>query len=609
MPEAKTIMETYRRRHIDVAPLHEKMQTVSTIYNNKMKVPLADLDRAEGASIPNLLAQGVDQMAGRIASTTPTITYVSDKPGNRESDRNARNATDTLGAWWEMGRRMMLQQVVARRLVAYAMCPVIVSWDHANHRPQWRLRHPLETLPPSDIDPGVVTPADVIFTYYRSAGWLEDNGYGRHLGALTNGRHQRSDRIRLIEWVDGYETVLLATGHFPDQMWDFGGGNSNGKAVVLVRHENPAGMPVVLPNRITLDSIAGQFDTMIGMYQHQAKLMALEEIAIEKDIFPDTYLEGRANEVPKFISGPHDGRSGDINIVQGGVVKTLQSSPGYLTNPFIDRLERAQRLTAGIPSEFGGESASNIRTGRRGDAVLSAVIDFTIAEAQGTLANAMERENEICIGLAKHYDGDTTRVLHVGLGNSRRPVTYTANKTFHHPQQVVSYPVAGTDMNTFILGLGQRLGLGMMSKRTAQELDPMISNPEAEHDAVIVEGLEMAVMSGIQQQAASGQLPPLVAAKIMRLVATDKMELSEAMNKVTEDAIKEQQEAQQQQMAQQAPTPDQMMAGPAAQAMTGSQVPGVSAMPGMSDVADMMGVLRRPLMTITPGRNADQGAV
>lgn len=611
MPSAADIMEQYRERQAETATLHEKMHTVSTIYNGKMRIPLADIDRAESASVPNLLAQGVDQMAARIASTVPTITYVPDRPGVRESDRNARNAADTLGAWWEMGRRMKLQQVIARRLVAYAMCPVIISWDHDRGIPKWRVRHPLETLPPLDIEPDVVRPTDIIFTYYRSAKWLLRNGYGMHLNQLTRGQHRETDRIRLIEYVDSDETVLMATGFYPNEQWDLSMTTATGKAVVLVRHDNPAGMPVVLPNRMTLDSIAGQFDTMIGMYQHQAKLMALEEIAIEKDIFPDTYLEGRANEVPKFISGPHDGRSGDVNIVQGGTVKTLQSSPGYLTNPFIDRLERSMRLTAGIPAEFGGESASNIRTGRRGDAVLSAVIDFTIAEAQGILAHAMEDENEICIKLAKAHAGSTTRTLHVGLGNSRRPVTYTPDTTFKHVEQVVSYPVAGTDMNTFMLGLGQRLGMGMISKRTAQELDPLIANPEGEHDAIIVEGLEMAVMSGIQQQAASGQLPPLAAAKIATLVGTDKMELAEAMVKVTEDAIKEQQ-AQQQAQAQmqpQAPTADSMMAGPAAQALTGSQVPGVSAMPGMSDVADMMGVLRRPLMTITPGRNADQGAV
>ncbi|NCV60837.1 MAG: hypothetical protein EBW52_05455, partial [Betaproteobacteria bacterium] len=44
-----------------------------------------------------------------------------------------------------------------------------------------------------------------------------------------------------------------------------------------------------------------------------------------------------------------------------------QINPGYKTDTALDRLERQERLEGSIPAEFGGESASNIRTGRRGE--------------------------------------------------------------------------------------------------------------------------------------------------------------------------------------------------------------------------------------------------
>ena len=351
--------------------------------------------------------------------------------------------------------------------------------------------------------------------------------------------------------------------------------------------------PVIVPMRITLDTAAGQFDNMIGMYYQQAKLMALETIAVEKGIFPDTYLVSRPGEVGRFLDGPHDGRTGMVNIIAGGDIREIQSQPGYLTNPTIDRLERNQRVTAGIPAEFGGESSTNIRTGRRGDAVLSAVIDYPVAEAQETFSYSLEEENEVAIALAKAWDGENQRTLFTGVGNNMRPVTYVANKTFITDEHVVSYPAAGSDLNSLIIGIGQRVGLGIMSKQTAATLDPYIDNPENEHDQIIAEGLEQALVAGLQQQAASGQIPPLVVAKVMKLVKDDRMEIAEAFNKVTEDAMKEKQ------AEQQGSGIDAMMADPTIAAMAGpqaaAQAGGMPAVQGPSASQENLGMLLNTL--------------
>jgi len=131
---------------------------------------------------------------------------------------------------------------------------------------------------------------------------------------------------------------------------------------------------------------------------------------LKKGIFPDTYLVSRPGETGRFLDGPHDGRTGMVNVIAGGDIKEVVSSPGYLTNPTIDRLERNQRVTAGIPAEFGGEAGSNIRTGRRGDAVLSAVIDYPVAEAQETFGFALQEENEVAIELCKNVGRGTRNV-------------------------------------------------------------------------------------------------------------------------------------------------------------------------------------------------------
>ena len=612
---AEQIISLYKQRLNYYGPLHGKMKTIQSIYNGTMEVPLPDMEQNAYPSTPNLLAAGVDQMAGRITSVIPSVTFASVKPGVRKYDRIAQTASRTITGWWQEDRMPMKMKQRGRHLIAYGMSPVVVRWK--DERPTWQVRHPLETYPSTDIMPGNLTPTDCIFAFRRSAGWLKHKGYGPQLLALMGRSDTPNDAsILLLEYIDENETVLLIAGYRtpdPYSMYEVDFTNQQLRGVIIERYENLGDeTPVVIPMRITLDTMAGQFDNMIGMYYQQAKLMALEVIAVEKGIFPDTYLVSRPGEIGRFLDGPHDGRTGMVSIIAGGDIREIQSQPGYLTNPTIDRLERNQRVTAGIPAEFGGEASTGIRTGRRGDAVLSAVIDYPVAEAQETFAYSLEEENEVAIALSKAWAGDTQRTIFVGTGNATRPVTYIPNETFETDEHVVSYPASGTDINSLIIGIGQRVGLGTMSKQTAATLDPYIDNPEAEHDQIIAEGLEQALMAGLQQQASSGQIPPLTVAKVMRLVKDDKMELAEALNKVTEEALKEQQAEQEAAAGGGEMTPDMAAADQTIAAMAGAQapqspIPGLGS--GMASLGDMLGQLRRPAMTVQPMRGVSRGAV
>ena len=624
MKSTDDILALYKQRLNFYGPLHSKMRMIQSIYNGTFEVPLPDLETNSMPSTPNLMAAGIDQMAGRIASVIPSVNFSSVKPGIRKYDRNAQTAARTITGWWQEDRLPMKMKQRARHMIAYGMSPVVIRWKADDDLPTWQLRHPLETYPSPDIIPGRLTPTDCLFAYRRSAGWLRSKGYGGNLYALFGNNDIANDAsILLLEFIDEEMTYLMAAGYRTPEPYsvDVSMSGDGLRGVLLEAYPNLGDeTPVVVPMRITLDTAAGQFDNMIGMYYQQAKLMALETIAVEKGIFPDTYLVSRPGEIGRYIDGPHDGRTGLVNIIAGGDIKEVQSQPGYLTNQTIDRLERNQRVTAGIPAEFGGESGSNIRTGRRGDAVLSAVIDYPVAEAQETFSYSLEEENEVAIALAKAWSGDTQKTLYVGTGNAARPVTYIPNETFETDEHVVSYPASGADINSLIIGIGQRVGLGIMSKQTAATLDPYIDNPEAEHDAIIAEGLEQALMTGLQQQAASGAIPPLTLSKIMRLVAEDKMELAEALNKVTEEALKEQQKQQEEQQAaamaqmggEMGMSPEAAAAGQTVRAMAGPQSPIASpqqTMPGMGSLGDLLGQLRRPAMTVQPMRGVNRGAV
>lgn len=616
MRSADDVLALYEERRKLQMPLQSVRAEIRDIYDGRTKVILPDLPDDEAASVPNLLAQGIDQMAGRVASVVPQVFFSPDSPGVRQAERRADTARRVIQGWWQADSLPLKAKRRARFLIGYGATPVTIRWNAKTHRPCWDIRDTLETYanPDQTLDNG--QPADIIFAYRRSVGWLRANGYGDYLMDLTTrtGRPANDDLMLLLEHVDPDGRHLVLTGNkreVTQTNWfdNYIVGQNIQKARTIEWEPTWGIMTASNPERISLSRPGGQFDTMVGMYHQQAKLMALEVIAVQKGIFPDTYLVGRPQEVPKFVEGPFDGRTGKINVVQGGDIRVTNEQPGYMTPQVIDRLERSQRLTAGLPSEFGGESGSNIRTGRRGDAVLSAVIDFPIAEAQEVLQKALQDENKAAIALAKHYDGTATRAIYVGTGNNTRMTKYVANQVFTHDEHVVSYPMTGTDLNSLMIGVGQRVGLGTMSKRTAAEVDPVIADPELEHDRIIAEGLEQALVSGIQQQAASGAIPPLVLAQVMTLVENDKLELPEALTKAAEDAARKAQEQQQaQQQGQQMPPDAQTMAAPAAaQSLSGSPIPGPTQ--GQGDLASLLSTLRKPTMTIQPMKGAARGAM
>ena len=239
-----------------------------------------------------------------------------------------------------------------------------------------------------------------------------------------------------------------------------------------------------------------------------------------------------------------------------------------MTNPAIDRLERAQRLTAGIPAEFGGESPSNIRTGRRGDAVLSAVVDFAVQEAQRIMARSLQEENKLAIDISKAYAGSKAKTFYVSTKNAKGRVDYRPRENFDSTDNVVSYSHPGADINNLVIGGGQRVGMGTMSKKSFMAIDPLVDDPEFEHDTVIGEQLEQALLASVQQQASQGAIPPADLARIMELVMNDKLELAGAVEKVQREAQERQAEL--------------------VEAMAPEAQPGL-AMPGMGAESPVMG--------------------
>jgi len=520
-------------------PIIENMRQLRDTYNGDLVIPLPEMDKREKSAVANLITTGLDQTAMRIASTMPNVYYPALKEGDSASEKRARTRKRATLGWWEANKMPIKMRRRARWFIGYSSSPVILRPDTKWGAARWDIRDPLNTFPSTGEDPDSMTPENCIFTYTRSRAWMQ----ARYPDALAQLRkikvEKPDDMIRIAEYTDAEVTVLMASALIKPNPWD--GDMSGVPHVELERVHNRTGMCLaVVPQRITLDRPMGQFDSLVGMYTLQSKLMALEVIAVERGIFPDTYLVSRPGETARFVAGPYDGRSGQVNVVQGGDIREMAANPGFATNGMMDRIERAQRIASGTPAEFGGESTTNVRTGKRGDAILSATVDFPIQEAQEVFAASLQEENKRAIAIAKTYFGNERKSFYVSGRGAKGHVDYVPNKDFEDDNNVVSYSHSGADANSLVVGLGQRIGIGIMSKQTAQEIDPFIADPELEKDRVISEGLEQALLQSIQTQASQGAIPPADVAAIASLVASDKMDLAEAVTKIHENAQKRQ---------------------------------------------------------------------
>jgi hypothetical protein len=556
------------------------MLDVRDAYQGNIVIPLPELDANEKAAVANLVSVGLNQSAERVSSTIPDLYYPPVKPGQTTSEKRATTRRLANLAWWQMNKMGLTLRKRSRHLLGYGISPVVIRPDFERRIPRWQVRDPLTTY----IAGEELTPDEAMFSYTKPFAWLKAH-YPVQARVINAGPEPHAnEKLTIVEYHDADQQTMLVLGQDRDDYNPYQRGGS--PLEVLENTPNRTGRCLVVQaGLISLDKRTSAFHGVLGMYYQRAKLQALAVIATEKGIFPDTYLVSRPNELAEFIEGPFDGRTGYVNRIKGGEVTQLPTNPGFMTNPMMDRLERDERVTAGVPAEYGGESTSNIRTGRRGESVLSAVVDFPVQEAQDILAESLYEENVRAVAVAKAFF-DTPTSFYVNWKGARVDVDYTPSKDFETDNHSVRYAHAGTDINGLAIAGGQRVGMGTMSKLTFAEIDPLIEDPVREHKQVLAEALEQAGIQSIQAQVQNpnGPWDPHNLARLTELILTTDQPWFMAVQQVQ----KETQEAQAAQIPPGAPEAQPGLAGQA-------QVPPGTAIPPPAAGEQDLGMLLRSL--------------
>lgn len=524
-------------------------EAVRKVYEGDWETALPELEKRERIQVANLVNQGIEQDAMRIASTAPTMSFAPESTTKAARDR-AATRTQTLYAWHEKNSMPLKRRWRARQLISLATSPVYIR-PGPDMIPVWETWDPLSTFP-SDTAPDDYVPHDVIYHFKRSWQWLQDTyQLGGRLPLGKNGHNE--GMIDCLLYCDADEMTMVAIGKDDD--------GAPLPPTLLQRVPNLTHEPcVIVPGRITLGRLMGQFEQMIGMYEAQGLLWAMHVQALKRAIFSETWAVGRPNEQLNIVV-PANGMTGEIGQIEGGVLQEFRTDPSVQTGQTLDRIERNLRLTGGIPQEYGGESGSNIRTGRRGQQVLSSQIDFMIQENQDILAASTELENRVAIRVAKAYWPTTPKTLYVKFGDGA--VTYTPVETFPSEEHTVAYPFSGVSADGLVIEGLQRVGAGTMSEDRFMEIDPMIEDPVFEKSRIIAGQIEKALLSSIQTQAAdpNSAYTPEDMAWLLDAVRARKLDLSGAITALQERKQKAQAAAAQGQLSDQQMQPGLAQAG------------------------------------------------
>lgn len=583
----------YRQRKKRLDPMRQAALEVRASYYGDVTLPMPEIDRNEKPLVANFVLSSGDQLARRVASTMPDIYYPSLNPGVALRDKEAEQRRLITLAWWDKDHQKLKLRQRARHLVYYASSAVMMRPDDRTNRPTWEIRNPLQTLAP-EMAVGDLCPEDIIFVYTKSLAWLDAMYPGNH-DKFGLSPDVQDGTIQILEYQDADDCVLLATGERVDPpRVPYGEPIRTPVTIELERVPNRVGRcTAVIGNGIGLEYARGSFDGTIGLWQAMGKLMALQFIGEQRAIWPEEWLVDDPTSDGARIVQHADPLRGITGRVAGGKLEVVRSEPSQMAMQLADRMERFLRIESGSPAELGGESTSNIRTGKRGDQILSAVLDYPIQEWQEIITVALMEEDKLAIAIDKAYFPQTKSFY---VSATAGEITYEADKLWTDDTHFVRYARAGLDAEGLVVELGQLVGAGMLSLRSAMEMHPAIEDPEAEFERINMERIREGLRGGLAQLAQNPETAPIVAKVAMKVRETE-VEIEDAVMLVQEEMQNEQ---NQQMQAQQMGGPP----GPGGQPGMAQPVPTIAPPnPGAANLATLLAQLHRGQNAAVPSQS------
>lgn len=509
------VVQLYNERSKFAGVEQQILREITNLYQGDIVVPLPELGANEAPAVPNIARAGIDQIGQRIASGFPEIS-VRPSSMSRRSVARSRERRRAYYSFHEENKTKRKMRRRARYLMGYASAPVRLGVNFETSMPRWDVRSPVGMYAAPSGDPDEMIPSDVIFATRQSVGWVRKH-YPEQYVQLVRGQDVNAGTpVDVLEYISAHDvwTVVCLRSSNDGSQWDFMNMPQDvhraGSHAALSWYPNRVGVPlVVVPGAITLGPQRSPYHQIKGMYQASAEMDAWARHATAKGINAETWFIGINGQTP-VIEQAADALNSIPGIVTDGQMQTVTPPPQFAARTAVGDMERSSRLTAQLPAELGGEAATGVRTGRRSDQLLSAVLDFPIQEAHELFEESIEYENEIAARIDFEYFGDVPKVFSVNFAGEKGDLAYVPRDLWTKGgdgktlavKSKVSYFAAGVDAQDRIIAMGQRLGMGTMSQETVMRNDPLVDDVEGERSRIVNEELDRAFLSKIQGLAA-----------------------------------------------------------------------------------------------------------
>lgn len=470
---------------------------------------------------PNFFIEGIDGIARIANQDLPKISCPAVNPGEPKSQEKAAMRQGALYGAWNESQLEMKTARAFRHYAGYGTFAMNVMPDTVRGTASIEVRDPLTAYPELRSADDIRSPNNVGFMYARSAEWIvahypaaKQSGF---LGqdSLNKGWETLWD---VVEWIDEDVIVIGLLGpRFPANGY-YDSRPIGYTAVELDRWDNRAGMvPVVVPRRVTLDKVMGQMTNMINYSDTYGRLMQLQLSATEKAVFPDIVLESRTGGTPTITGGVwKDGRTGDVNTVIDGTVQIIGKEAGPGTVPMLQLIDGHIRGSGGASGILSG-SAGAMRSGAGVDALGDYGPNPIVAEAQKAMGYALEELNKGVIAVQKGYFGQKKFTVYLGVLGSAKAITYKPDD-IDSDMNSVKYPHPGLDQNRYAVVVSQLNATKMISRKTARRMNPLVADEDEEEMFTAQEEIDDALLGGVAQQLASGQMPMSVGARIAQKI-------------------------------------------------------------------------------------------
>lgn len=535
MRDLDDIVNEFQNRQRRDAAKNLAVRDFNAFLRDEKPVPLPELDRVEQSGIANLAALGLDQLSERAGSVLPDEHWPSAEPGDPDSDRRARTRRRASIGWSEQNAMAEVLVLRASHLLAHAETPVSVL-PGKDGMPEWLVRQPESVFLASCANPLEIAPADAIIAHSQTYAWLEKR-YGDKVKDLKRSSMPSiGDRLLHLVYVDDEQITNICLSDI-----DGYGTTGSTKAVLLDTTENLANRPLVFsPSLVSASGRRGQFAGTVGIHQMRAKIASLAYITASKGASPDVYIERTEQGVDPEVIAPYDPRTGAPGMVDGRI-RTIDVNPSNTSLAILSILEREMRNAGGIPAALTGEAPTTVQTGRLSQGLLANAIDFVVQKVHRKFERSLSLEKQAAVDVVKGFTSGP-KSYYVSWKGARGQVTYDPQTDFEVDTVVVSYPLAGSDLNNLLMRNQGKLATGTLSRRSFLENDPETKDADEEIDRLALQQVDDRILgmllARVEDPTSGVTLDDLI--EFRDSIAKPDVSVSEAAKKITE-AIKERQ--------------------------------------------------------------------